>query len=132
MRSSVQIVLDRPSAKILPFPARPVLPGRTQKNRLTMRDRIQALEWAASHANPAGARLEIHGQLFGDAPEMRDYIGIYRAHDQWLVWGAARNDAAITVWHGPSGSDLGAFESMEDALGALCMNSIQPRASRRI
>jgi hypothetical protein len=128
----VQTVLDRPSAQILPFIARTAASCRTPKNRLTMRDRIQALEWAANHASPAGARLEIHGQLFDDAPEIGDYVGIYRAHDQWLVWGAARNGAAITVWHGPSGSDFGAFDTMKDALAALCVNSIQPRAVRQV
>lgn len=128
----MQTVLDHPSAQILPFIAPTASSSRHQKNRLTMRDRIQALEWAANYANPAGARLEIHGQLFEDAPDIGDYIGIYRAHDQWLVWGAARDGAAITVWHGPSGNDFGAFDTMKDALAALCVNSIQPRASRQI
>jgi hypothetical protein len=95
-----------------------------------MLDRIQALEWAVAHANPAGARLEIHGSQFAATQEMGDYIGIYRAQEPWLIWGAARNGANITVWHGPSGTDLGAFKSMKDALSALGADSLQPRISR--
>jgi hypothetical protein len=126
---SVQIVLDRPSAQILPFPVRLAQPRLAQDNRLSMMDRIHALEWAAAHASPAGARLEFHGQQADNGPEIGDYIGIYRAHEPWLVWGAARDGDTITVWHGPNGSDFGTFDSMKDALAALCAKSIQPRAS---
>jgi hypothetical protein len=93
-----------------------------------MLDRIQALEWQVSHANAAGARLEIHGSQFAEASELGDYIGIYRAEEKWLIWGAARDGASITVWHGPSGSDLGAFKTMKEALAALRAESLQPRA----
>ncbi len=126
----MQIAVQRPSAQILPFIARSAPAHRTRTNRLTMLDRIQALEWEVAHANPARARLEIHGSQFDDAPELGDYIGVYRADEPWLVWGATRNGASITVWHGPSGTDFGAFDSMKDALAALCAQSILPRAGR--
>jgi hypothetical protein len=123
----VQIVVERQSAQILPFTAR-CAPSRTaQTNRLTMMDRIHALEWEAAHANPAGARLEFHARQQDDMPEIGDYIGIYRAHEPWLVWGAARDRDTVTVWHGPSGADYGTFKSMKEALAALGSESIQPR-----
>jgi hypothetical protein len=125
-RSIVQIILERPSAQILPFTLRP-----PRGNRLTVTDRIQAAQWEASHAYPAGARLEIHDRRWDDAPEVGDYIGIYRADDRWAVWGVARNGATITVWHGPSGADLGSFNTMAAALAAVCISSIQPRARRK-
>jgi hypothetical protein len=130
----VQIVLDRPSAKnsaqILPFPVRCAPAHLAQTNRLSVMDRIHALTWAAAHASPAGARLAIHGRQADDAPEIGDYIGIYRADEPWLVWGAARDRNTITVWYGPSGSDFGTFSSMKDALAALCAKSLEPRTGR--
>ncbi len=123
----MQIVLERKSAEILPFTARSVPSRIAQKNRLTMQDRMQALEWEAAHANPAGARLETHSRRPDDAPELGDYIGIYRAHEPWLIWGVARHSTGITVWHGPSGTDFGTFETMKGALAAIGAESIQPR-----
>jgi hypothetical protein len=123
----VQIALERQSAQILPFS----LP-RAEPNRLTMLDRIHALEWNITHAAPAGARLAIHDRRGDDGPEVGDYIGIYRADDRWAVWGVARDGALITVWHGPSGSDLGSFSTMKDALAAVPASSIQPRIRQKL
>ena len=89
------------------------------------------MQWEANHANPAGAWLEIHDRRQDDAPEVGDYIGIYRAYDRWAVWGLARDGSKITVWHGPSGVDLGSFSTIADALAAVCINSIQPRVGRK-
>ena len=122
----MQITLQRPSAQILPF-----APRHPQTNRFTITDRIQAVQWEASHANPAGAFLDIHNRRPDDAPEVGDYIGIYRAYDRWAVWGVARDGAKITVWHGPSGADLGSFSTMAAALAAVCIDSIRPRAGRK-
>ncbi len=122
----VQIVLESPSAQILPF-----VPRNATSNRFTMKDRMDALAWDVAYAAPAGARLTIHARQRDDAPEVGDYIAIYRANDHWAVWGMAREGASITVWHGPTGTDLGSFTSMNDALAAVSASSIQPRAQRR-
>ena len=119
--------LERHSADILPFTVR----RPTHLNRLTVIDRLQAMSWNETKAAPAGARLIIFARQPEDGPEVGDYIGIYRADDRWAVWGAARNGDIVTVWHGPSGSDIGTFRSMEEALGAVSSASIQPRTTTR-
>lgn len=116
----------RPSAEIIPFKRVHPL-----ANRLSLGDRIQALEWHKGETAPAGARLVIHERQLDDAPEVGDYIGIYRADECWALWGAARQGASITVWHGPSGSDLGHFTSMRDALAAVSCNFVRRRQAAR-
>lgn len=118
----MQTVLARRSAEIVPF----VNP--CPANRFTAIDRIHALNW--NMTNAAGAWLAIHARRDDDAPEVGEYLGIYRANERWAVWGAARQGGVITVWHGPSGSDLGRFPSMKDALAAVS-NASTPRRSRR-
>ena len=118
----MQTVTERNSAQILPF-VRP----QWHANRLTAQDQIDALEWDASHAASVGARLAIFGRQVDDAPEVGDYISIYRADERWAVWGAAREGKLITVWHGPSGSDIGKFSSMKDALASLALGELQIR-----
>jgi hypothetical protein len=122
----VQITLERPSAQILPFPLR-----TRQSHRFTVNDRIQAAQWEVTHAMPAGARLEIHDRRWDDAPEVGDYISIYRACDRWTVWGLARDGAHITVWNASTSADLGSFPTMTEALAAVCTSSIQPRVGRQ-
>lgn len=118
----MQTVLARRSAEIVPFVNR-----QCAANRFTAIDRIHALDWDMTNAAPAGARLAIHARRDDDAPEVGEYLGIYRANERWAVWGAARQGCMITVWHGPSGSDLGQFPSMKDALAAVSDASILRR-----
>jgi hypothetical protein len=121
----LQTVLDRPSAQIVPFPVR-----RLHSNRLTMMDRIQAMEWQKSDAGSYGVLLTIHDREPDDADEVGDYLAIYRKGTQWAAWCAAREGSRITVWHGSTGSDIGSFGSMTDALAAIASASLQPRARR--
>lgn len=107
------------------------LPGRLMTNRFTVKDRIDALAWNDATAAPAGASFTIHDRDAADSPEVGDYIGIYRAGERWAVWGAARQDVAITVWHRPSGSDLGCFATMQEALAAVPIASLHPATAGR-
>jgi hypothetical protein len=118
----VQTVLARRSAEIVPF-----VNKAYTANRFTAMDRIHALDWDMTNAAPAGARLAIHARRDDDAPEVGEYLSIYRANERWAAWGAARQGPVITVWHGPSGSDLGHFPSMKDALAAVSDASILRR-----
>ena len=119
----MQTELERHSAEILPF----IVRSPTPLNRLTVADRVHAMTWNETIAAPAGARLTIFARQPDDGPEVGDYIGIYRADDRWAVWGATRDGGVITVWHGPSGADIGTFNSMEEALAEVPSASIAPR-----
>lgn len=122
----MQFLTNYQTAEILQFSAHIQV-----QNRLSVTDRIYANEWGASHAAPAGARITIHARNHDDAPEVTDYIGIYRADDSWAVWHLARDGAFIKVWNGPTGMDLGVYTSMKEALAAVSVSSIQPRIKRR-
>ena len=88
------IVLEpRRTAQILPF-AVPL----SRINRLTTLDRLQALDWNVATAAQAGAHLVIHDRQHDDAPEVSDYIGIYRADDRWAVWGLAREGREVELF----------------------------------
>ncbi len=117
----MQIVNSRPSAQIVPFPVR-----QSQPSRLTSLDRIQALTWDGAQAGLASARLLIHDRQPADGPEVSDYVGIYPAGGHWADWGVARAGASLTVWHAPTGSDLGSFPTMHDALAAVACAAIRP------
>ena len=123
----MQIVLEGRSAEILSFPKL-----RSAANRFTIQDRMDAMAWDTAQAGPAGASLTIHDRQPADAPEVGDYLGIYRANDRWAVWGVAREGAVIKIWHGPSGADLGSFANMRHALAAIGLASIQPRLNRSL
>ena len=119
----VQTLLVRRSAEIVPFVAK-----TCSANRFTAIDRIHALDWDVRSAAPAGARLTIHARRDDDAPEVGEYLSIYRANERWAAWGVARQGEMITVWYGPTGSDLGRFPSMKDALAAVSDASILRRS----
>lgn len=97
------------SADVLPFGG---------LHRLTMTDRIEALQWEATRAQH-GARLAFHRWSSANAHEGGDYISIYRGDDRWAAWGATRRGRSVSVWRCATGVDLGHFPTMREALAAV-------------
>ena len=106
------------TAQILPF---------GDLRRLTMADRIEALQWEATRAQH-GARLAFHYWSSTNAHEGGDYISIYRGDDRWAAWGATRCGRSISVWRCATGADLGQFPTMREALAAVRMAAVRSEA----
>ena len=104
------------SAKIIPFPKRPVAP-----HVFTARDRLDVMHWLAE--DRGGIRLSIHKCAEGDPPDVGEYASIYPANAPWAAWGAVRQGASISVWRARDGKDLGRYDTMQEVLAMLadCM-----------
>lgn len=101
------------SAKILPFPVPP-----EHACRLTMRDRMAILAWQEMARAQGYGRFVFAGGENRREPE-GEYFSVYRDGDAWAAWCIARAGASIQVWRGATGTDLGEFRRMEDALAAI-------------
>jgi hypothetical protein len=109
-----------PTAEIIAFPRdrvarRTIMPD----NRLGIRERIEALTWAAMVAGRFGyTRVRICDG--GQDPEIGDFVLIYEAGREWASFGVSRDDSGFSVWRtsGRAGS-LGGFTTMRAALDAV-------------
>ena len=120
--------LDRPAPPSNVVPFRPL-----RSNGFTVRDRIDALEWQATHAAQASGliRLDFHPEHPGDGHETCDLLLLYRRDARFARWGATRRAGRIGVWRCADGADLGRFETMRQALDALLQaDSPAPRPAR--
>ncbi len=108
-------------ATILPFPTQ-----RRPENWLTTLDRVEALRWEADEAAAEGVRVAIYNRQQNDAPEVGDFVSIYRGDERWAAWGAARRGRSIKLWRSANGADIGEFATMQEALAAVSRTS-RPR-----
>lgn len=102
------------SAVILPF-ARPV----RLSNRLTMADRIAAMEW---HADPCAAgytRIAFDTSASPDEPELGDFMLIYASDTKWATWGIGCCDGGFIVWRPANGATVAWHRTMRGALASI-------------
>lgn len=103
------------SETIIPFPS--PLSRPCPRNRLTVKDRLAAAEWAAGPAS-AWYTLVVCADP-GESEEIGDFISIYKLGQRWASWGLARRDSNVILWRTDCGSDLGPFGNVRDALEAI-------------
>jgi hypothetical protein len=100
-------------AQIIPFMAKPAPAG------LSMRDRMEISAWRGQLRAFGYDRVVIHERIACDAPEVDSFLSIYRQGEAWARWNLARCGASILAWCSVTGTDVGRFGSMREAMLAL-------------
>jgi len=88
-----------------------------RRNRLSPQDISQAKAWAGGSARH-WCRIEICADPSEDE-RIGDFVSIYRLHDPFASWGAARRGTRILLWRSDFGTDIGYFARMSEALGSV-------------
>ena len=88
-------------------------------HRLTMRDRMAMAAWSEGSDRHGYRRvLIVSGDRDGE-PDEADYALVYAGDESWARWGLTRGGVGITLWHCSSGEDIGAFDTVDEALDSL-------------
>jgi len=102
------------SAIVLPF-ARPKRPA----NRMTPRDRIEALEWASRARGLGYTRIAFDSSAADDEPELGDFLLIYAPGTMWAAWGVGCCDSGFMVWRPADGTTLSWHATILRALASI-------------
>ncbi len=89
--------------------------------RLTTCDRIDVNQWQEQASEHGYDRLVIHERTEMDPPDVESFLSVYPRGDVWARWGITRSGASVLAWCSRSGSDIGRFASVGDALSALLL-----------
>ncbi len=93
--------------------------GRISPAGLSLRDRMEVAQWQDRIRRTGYDRMVIHERGPGDPPEVDSFLSIYRPGDRWARWGLARCGSSVLAWCSLTGTDVGRFASIGEALGAL-------------
>ena len=93
-----------------PAPARPIA------NRLSMRDRIEALSWADTSHRFGYTRVELDTSAPELDPELGDFLLVYRRDASWASWGVGCVEAGFMLWRPANGATIGLFPTLRGAL----------------
>ncbi len=110
---SAEAQLDRESGHVLTFP-----PLAAQRNRLSMRDRMQLLRWAECSERHGFTRIVFDTASERSGHEPGDYVLIYERDALWASWGIGCADSALTLWNASTGVTIGSYATMTEALAA--------------
>ena len=103
------------SATIIPFPT-----ARRPGNRMSFHDRIVALKWQDEAAVGLGyVRVCLDTGTSPDAPDIGDFMLIYRAEKSWAEWAVGREDGAFIVWRPGDGVTVGQYPTLALALASV-------------
>jgi hypothetical protein len=94
---------------------------QTASAALTMRDRMDVSAWRCVAHDLGYDRLIIHERDSFDPPDLGSFLSIYKRDDRWARWSVARRGARVVAWCGPTGTDVGEFASVSDALRTLLL-----------
>ena len=102
------------SAVILPF-NRPNRPA----NRMTMNDRIIAMEWHDQAGTLGYTRIALDNCANNDEPELGDFMLIYTPDTKWAAWGVGCCDGGFIVWRPADGATVAWHLTIRRALAAI-------------
>ena len=102
-------------AVIIPFPP----PVRPAANRLTARDRIEALRWADAARQFGYTRVVLDADPGQRAPEVGDFLLAYRSDTHWAAWGVGCVDDRFMLWRPTNGVTVGWFATLRAALETI-------------
>ena len=93
-----------------PPPARPV------GNRLSMRDRIEALRWADAARAFGYTRVVLESGAEPREPELGDFLLAYWRDASWATWGVGCVEDGFMLWRPATGATVGRFATLRAAL----------------
>ena len=85
----------------------------------TPRDRMDVSDWRDAARAAGYDRMVIHNRDYGDAQEVGDFLSMSRRGQSWSRWGFARQGRFVNGWCCLTSMDMGRFDSLNDALGAV-------------
>ena len=107
------------------FPARDSVviafppPARSDANRLTMRDRIEALRWAETARAFGYTRVVLDTSAAPREPDLGDFLLVYRRDAHWAAWGVGCVEDGFMLWCPATGATIGRFATLRAALEEL-------------
>ncbi|HEY0418270.1 MAG TPA: hypothetical protein VGC80_01995 [Acetobacteraceae bacterium] len=104
---------------VIPFP----LVAR-RANRLSTRDRIEALNWSDAARGFGISRVVIHDAEDDANPEIGDFMLLYSQDGGWARWGVGCSNGEFIVWQAASGRNFGHFPTLRSALDSLLQAAV--------
>jgi len=95
-----------------------MMPKRARKlNRLNEQDCVDATCWRQGGACQRYRMVVCIDPAEDD--DIGDFLMVYRRTEPWASWGVARRGARVLLWRCADGADIGTFETVGEALGAI-------------
>ena len=99
-------------AEIIPFPT----PPARASNRMTVRDRIEALRWSDTAAELGYTRVLLDTSDHDGDLELGDFMLVYRHGANWASWGVGCIADGFMLWCPQTGATVGRFKTLTGAL----------------
>ena len=99
-------------AEIIEFPS----PTRRNSNRMTVRDRIEALHWSNTASEFGYPRVLIDTSEHEDRLELGDFMLVYRQGANWASWGVGCTRDGFMLWYPQTGETIAHFPTLGEAL----------------
>ena len=108
----MQLSTATTEAEIIAFPT----PPARVSNRMTVRDRIEALRWSDTAAQLGYTRvlLDTSGQEGG--VDLGDFMLVYRRGANWASWGVGCTRDGFMLWSPRTGTTVAHFHTLTEAL----------------
>jgi hypothetical protein len=97
---------------VLTFPE----PAPPAANRLSVRDRIEALRWADLARAFGYTRVVLESCAEALDPELGDFLMVYRRDASWAAWGVGCVEDGFMLWRPETGATVGFFATLRAAL----------------
>jgi hypothetical protein len=91
-------------------------PARPAPNRLSMRERIEAMRWAEMARGFGYTRVVLESCVEALEPDLGDYVMVYRRDASWASWGVGCVDDGFMLWRPETGVTVGLFATLRAAL----------------
>jgi hypothetical protein len=95
-------------AEIIPFPT----PPARASNRMTVRDRIEALRWSDTAARLGYTRVLLDTSEHESGLEFGDFMLVYRQSANWAAWGVGCTADGFTLWCPQTGATVARFKTL--------------------
>ncbi len=101
-------------AVVVPFVGRHIHPLS-----FSVSERIETLRWADAARAHGVHRVRIHEPEPGDGPGVGGFVLVYKGTDIWAAWGVAVRSGSFEVWRPASGTTVGWYRTLGEALRAI-------------
>lgn len=99
-------------AEIIPFPSRQA----PAANRMSVRDRIEALRWADQAAEFGYSRVLLDTSEADSDIDLGDYLLVYRKDATFATWGIGCTGGGFMLWCPQTGVTVAQFRTLSAAL----------------
>jgi hypothetical protein len=99
-------------AEVIPFPAAPA----RASNRMTVRDRIEALRWSDTAASLGYTRVLLDTSDHEGDLALGDFMLVYRQAANWAAWGVGCVADGFILWCPQTGATIARFKTLGAAL----------------